>query len=211
MIITERRIFEAALRLFAERGSSDVTMSELAASAGFARGTLYRNVESVDQLFGQVRDALVTDLHATLARVMDEDGEVDPPLRLATGLRFIIRLAHQNPAAGRFILRFALTDESLREMLTGPPMRDIREGVKSGRYNFREGTESKVASMVIGTALSAIWTVLEGHETWRDAGTAAAELVLRALGVDSATAYELATHPLPDLPFTMSDPHADVR
>jgi hypothetical protein len=42
--------------------------------------------------------------------------------------------------------------------------------------------------------------VLHGIRTWQEAGTDAAELVLRALGIASQEAKDLATQPLPDLP-----------
>lgn len=186
------------MRLFADRGSSDLTMSELAAEAGVARGTLYRNVDSVDELFDQVKAELAYDMHEGIARLMDAHGEVDPPLRLATGLRLLVRQAHHDPSAGRFLVRFSLTDESLREVLTGPPMRDVRAGIASGRYAVGEGREMSVASLLTGAVISALWMVLEGHQTWREAGTGAAELVLIALGITPAEARDLSTLPLPE-------------
>jgi hypothetical protein len=47
--------------------------------------------------------------------------------------------------------------------------------------------------------VSAMWMVLEGHQTWRDAGTSTAELLLRAMGIDPAEAHEICTADLPDL------------
>jgi hypothetical protein len=41
--------------------------------------------------------------------------------------------------------------------------------------------------------------VLEGHQTWRDAGASTAELLLRALGIDPAEAHEICMADLPDL------------
>lgn len=200
MTATSRRINAAAMRLFAERGTTDVTFSELALEAGVARGTLYRNVESVDELFDQVRARLAFEIHDTNARLMDAHGEVDPPLRLATGIRLLVRRTHDNPAMGRFLVRFAMTDESLREVLAGPPMRDIQAGVEAGRYAIRPGMELSVASLAMGAVVSAMWMVLEGHQAWREAGSGAAELVLRALGVPADEAREIAAAPLPDLP-----------
>ncbi|MFE2994558.1 TetR/AcrR family transcriptional regulator [Nocardia sp. NPDC059246] len=201
MSATQRRINAAAMRLFAERGSVDLTMSELATEAGVARGTLYRNVESVEQLFQQVRAQLAFELHSANAQAMDAHGDLDPPLRLSTGTRMIVRMAHENPAAGRFVVRFALTDESLREMLTGPPMRDVAAGIASGRYVVAPGMELSIASMLMGTVVSAMWMVLEGHQSWRDAAAGAAELILCALGVPHDEARRIAASPLPATAF----------
>lgn len=200
MNTTERRIHAAALRLFAARGSKDVTMSELAEEADVARGTLYRNVRSIEQLFQHASAQLVADLHDANARVMDDHRYLDPPLRLATAIRMIVRRAHENPAVGRFLVQFGLTEESLREALVGPPMRDLEAGVTAGHYSVAPEMKLSFVSLLIGAVVSAMWMVLEGHQTWREAGTGTAVLVLRALGVPPEEASELANARLPALP-----------
>ncbi|MGV9818928.1 TetR/AcrR family transcriptional regulator [Nocardia xishanensis] len=197
MNATQRRIVTAAMKLFAERGSTELTISELAAEAGVARGTLYRNVDSMDELFEQVRAQLAFDIHTANVRAMDAHGDLDPPLRLAVGTRMLVRLAHENPAMGRFLVRYGLTDESLREVLSGPPMQDVAAGIEAGRYVIAPGAELGVASMLMGTVISAMWMVIEGHQTWREAGSVAAELTLCALGVPREEARDIASRPLP--------------
>lgn len=54
MTTTDDRIVTAAVRLFVEKGTTQVTISELAQEANVARGTLYRNVGSMDDLFDRV-------------------------------------------------------------------------------------------------------------------------------------------------------------
>ncbi|WP_330256932.1 TetR/AcrR family transcriptional regulator [Nocardia sp. NBC_00565] len=201
MNATQRRISAAAMKLFAERGNTDLTISELAAEAGIARGTLYRNVDSMDELFDQVRTQLAVDVHAANVRAMNAHGHLDPPLRLAVGTRMLVRLAHEIPAMGRFIVRYGLTDESLREVMSGPPMHDVAAGIEAGRYNVTPGMELGIASMLMGTLISAMWMVLEGHQAWREAGCAAAELALCALGVPRDEARDIATRPLPAISF----------
>jgi AcrR family transcriptional regulator len=198
MSATERRIRAAAIRLFAERGHTDVSISDLAAEAGVARGTLYRQVASIDALFDQVRAEVAVELHAANVAVMDAAGITDPPRRLATGIRMLVRGAHADPALGHFLARFALSDESLRTMLCGPPMADVVGGISSGRYPQADEGELSVASLIMGATVSAIWMVLEGHQAWRDAGTDTAALVLRALGVTPSEAREISREPLPD-------------
>jgi len=54
---TRRKIHEAALRLFVEKGVAETTVRDLAQAAGIAEGTLYRHYAS--------KDDLVADLFAT--------------------------------------------------------------------------------------------------------------------------------------------------
>lgn len=197
MNATERRIQTAAVRLFAERGTTDLSISDLASEAGVARGTLYRNIGSIGELFDQVLDNLASDLHEGNLEVMDKAGITDPPRRLATGIRLLVRLAHQEPSLGRFLVRFGITNESMRAVLAGPPMQDLERGITTGRYDVELGREASVTSLLMGTTVSAIWMVLEGHQGWREAGSEAARLVLRALGVDAGEAASIAVEPLP--------------
>lgn len=124
MTSTDDRIIDAAIRLFVTKGSQQVTISELAQEANVARGTLYRNVASMDDLFDRVVTELSTDLHRKVSTTFADID--DPAERLATGVRLWIRYAHENPLMGRFAVRFGLSEAALRTLMTGPPMHDIR-------------------------------------------------------------------------------------
>jgi hypothetical protein len=78
-------------------------------------------------------------------------------------------------------------------------MQDINAGVARGRYVIGPSSVESVASVVIGATISAMWMVLEGHQTWREAGSSTAELVLRAMGIEPSEAHEISTAELPPL------------
>lgn len=196
---TEKRIATAAIRLFAERDKPDLTMSELASEAQVARGTLYQKVDSIEQLFTSVVENIASELHSRVGAVVEAAG-TDPAARLATGMRLFVRLAHEDPAMGRFLVRYALTHEHLRAVLTGQPMRDVATGIASGRYDLGKAKPLNVATFLSGATISAMWMVLEGHQGWREAGTTGAELLLRALGIAPDEAHRLASADLPALP-----------
>ena len=99
-------------------------------------------------------------------------------------MRFFVRRAHEEPHWGRFIVRFAFTTSTMRALLSGPPARDLREGLARGRYRFRPEQMPSVIAFVGSTTLAAMWLVLDGEKTWREAGSDAAELMLRAIGVE---------------------------
>jgi AcrR family transcriptional regulator len=194
---TDRRISEAAFRLFVEKGTTQLTVSELAQAANVARGTLYRNIGSMSGLFDRIVAEFSADLHQRVSESFA--GIDDPAARLATGLRLWVRYAYENPTIGRFAVKFGLSEESLRAVMTGPPMRDINAGVAAGRYDLGPVSVDSIASFTVGATVSAMWMVLEGHQTWREAGSSAAELVLRAMGIEPAEAREISTAELPRL------------
>lgn len=197
MTSTEQRINRAAVRLFVEKGTMQLTISELATEANVARGTLYRNIGSMDGLFDRVVADLGADMHRRVAASFD--GIDDPAARLATGVRMWIRYGHENPTIGRFAVKFGLTAETLRGIMVGPAMHDITTGITTGRYKISQADAESVASLIIGATISAMWMVLEGHQTWREAGSFTAELLLRAMGIDPDQAHDISRIELPRL------------
>lgn len=85
---------------------------------------------------------------------------------------------------------------SLRAIFTGPPMRDVSTGIAEGRLRVDETMAPAIASL-IGSTVSSMWMVLEGHQTWREAGSSTTELLLRALGIDPDEARAISTAALP--------------
>ncbi|WKC36324.1 helix-turn-helix domain-containing protein [Ectopseudomonas chengduensis] len=194
----QRRIYKAAVRLFAEKGATQLNVSDLAQEAGVARGTIYNNVENMDQLFQQVASQLSKEMHE---RVYQSFAAVeDPAERLSIGIRLFIRRTHEEPHWGAFLNRFALSDASLREMFYSQATTDVLTGLGNGRYRFPQSHLASVISLIACSTLGAMLLVLEGVKTWRDAGSEAAELVLRALGVPEDEAQQLANIELPLLP-----------
>ncbi len=193
---TEKRLREAALKVFAERGA-EVSLSDLAQAAGVARGTIYNNSGSTADVFAQVANELVIEMHYRVVKSCGKDD--DPVHHLANGIRFFARRAHEEPHWGRFINRFALTNPAMFGLWHGPFMDDVLRAMKAKQYQFENNRLPTVVAMIAGSVLGAMFLVTEGHKTWRDAGTETAELVLRALGIEAEEAAKVAALPLPPL------------
>jgi len=100
------RIVDAAVELFAARGHGDVAVSDVAAKAGTAKGSVYRHFESKEALFAAAVDSVVggvvEDLRAAAAKA---GGKLDPPAAM---------LALVLSARPGFMLLLELTGGSLR-------------------------------------------------------------------------------------------------
>lgn len=194
----QQRIHAAALKLFAERGVTQVNVSDLAQAAGMARGTIYNNLTNLDRLFEEVAAELADDMNR---RITDSFKDVtDPAARMSLGIRSYLRRVHEEPHWGRFIVRFATSNAALQRLWQGQPVEDMMNGLQHGRFHFRPEQLTSTISLLAGAVLGASFLVLEGIKTWRDAGADAAELLLIALGVPQAEARELAQTELPALP-----------
>ncbi len=192
------RIYKAAMQLFSEHGDPEANVSELASIAGVARGTIYNNIGDLGTLFADVSGHVTAEMGTRLALALDRVAE--PERRLAMAIRVFIRRSHEEPYWGKFMMRYALSNPSFEALLIGLPLHDVVHGLEAGRYTFRPEQLASVLAMVGGTVLSAMRMVQEGHKTWRDAGTDAAELVLRAMGVPASEAQAIAAAELPVLP-----------
>ena len=193
----QRRIFQAALRLFGEKGIQNVSVKELAENAGVARGTIYNHVESIEALFEDVALTLSAEMNQRLALSFRQIS--DPSMRLAVGIRLYIKRAHDDPEWGLFVSRFGFHSAALRRLGASQPIQILIDGIQSQRYNLNIDQLSACIAMLTSSVLGAMYLVRDGLRTWRDAGTDCAELVLRALGVPAAQARQLATTELPML------------
>ena len=197
MSAAQRRIHEAALRIFAERGTTEVSVSDLAQAAGVARGTIYNNLESPENLFERVAAQLADEMNERVAASYTHVD--DPAERTAIGVRLYIRRAHEEPHRGRFIVHFGFSNDSLRNVWTGPPMRDLVAALQQGLFDFPPEQVPSALGLIAGTTVSAILMVLEGIKTWRDAGTETTTMILRGLGVEPERAIIIAGRELPEL------------
>jgi len=197
MTAAQRRIHEAALKLFAEKGVGEVNVSALAEAAGVARGTIYNNLDSIESLFEKVAKELSEEMIVRVAVSLPED--IEPAHRLATGIRFYIRRSHDEPSWGRFLVRYGFNSEALRSMWSGQPLMDLESGMASGAYDLKREQMTSALALVAGGVLTAMILVQEGRKTWRDAGSDTAEMLLRALGVSREKAISWARDELPEL------------
>lgn len=192
-----KRIHQAALRLFAETGATQVSVSELAQAAGVARGTIYNNLPAPEALFQVIASELGEEMHQ---RVLASFAPADsPPQRLANGVRFFIRRTHEEPDWGRFLCRFAFSSESMHITINSPLAQEIVAGTQAGYFHLQPQQSLAAVALIGGSVLSSMLLVREGLRTWRDAGADCAELLLRALGVPADEARRLAVSELPPL------------
>ena len=191
------RIYQAALRLFAENGGSEINVSDLAQTAGIARGTIYNNIDEPENLFGEVASTLSHEMIVRTEATMR--GLDDPARRIATGVRLFVRRAHEERNWGRFLIRFALGHAALQAMMREPPARDIARAIETGRFRSEAAHIPALGTMLTGSTIAAMNAVIHGDQTWREAGSATAELFLRAGGMARAEARRIAQADFPPL------------
>lgn len=182
----QARIFEAALKLFGEKGSESITISELAQQAGIARGTVYNNVPSFDALFEELATRLTKEMTSLIS--VEIQTIEDPAVRLSSGIKIYLKRAHEEPDWARFLIRFGMSHSSLKALWEGPMAEDLTRGIKTKRYSAKESQIPLLIAFAGCSVLGAMYLVREGIKPWTEASVEISELVLRALGIEAREA-----------------------
>ena len=192
------RIHHAAMRIFAELGGTTLSISDVAKEAGLSRGTVYNNLPQPEHLFASVCEMIGKELDTSFEAVTAEMR--DPAERVSAVIRLSLRRTHEEPDWGRFLARYAAIDPEIGSFWGRIPKAELKRGAESGRFHFQRKQSASVAAVVGGSTLGAMSLVLDGHRTWRQAGSETAEIVLRGIGVPVAEAEAISQQTLTPLP-----------
>jgi AcrR family transcriptional regulator len=203
------RIYNAALRVFTANEGRAITVSDLAGAAGIARGTIYNNVDEPKNLLGEVAAALSREMLQRTEVTME--AFADPIERIATGLRLFVRRAHEDHDWGRFMVQFMMSHAALRGVMREPPSRDVALAIETERFKIGPDQIPAFVSMLTGATIAAMNSVIRGEQTWRDAGSNAAGLVLRAGGIAVSESRRIARRELPPLAAEQEKPRRRIR
>jgi AcrR family transcriptional regulator len=168
------------------------TIAEITEEADVGFGSFYNHFASKKEaLDAAVDDAMkrhaeeVERLTATMS---------DPAEILAASVRHTVRLSERSALDATFVVRFGLRHRTLRAGLGARARRELRRGLKSGRFRVADPATALVA--MGGSVVAVMQARLDGT-----LGVGAefdlAEQALRMLGVPSEEARVIARQPLP--------------
>jgi AcrR family transcriptional regulator len=192
---TRSSLIESAYRVFARKETDAVTIDDIIAEAGVARGTFYN--------YFQTREDVLRAVAASLSDVMNQkiwaqyEAIADPAERMAIGLRQFLHQAMRDATWGWVIVRIGLVAAPLSETIERGLMTDLEAGIRLKR--FRVDSMQAAVDLVLGTALMAMRTILEGY-TEPNYPEQITKLILKSLGVAEAEADAIAFKILEPLP-----------
>jgi AcrR family transcriptional regulator len=167
-------------------------VAEIAQEADTAIGSFYNYFRTKDDLVA----ALIEETLAEQLRLMESRraGIADVAEAISVAHRHFVRLALEQSEWAWLLVRLDVPYRITDRVLARPAMRDLRSGIRSGRF---EVADPELALRASGGALIAvIHSVLLGEIGARaDCNHAAG--VLRSFGLAPAEAREIANRPLP--------------
>jgi len=186
---TEERILEAALHVFAAKGSSAPVIDDFIKAAGIARGTFYNYFRSTDELFDATAAWLLNDLSQSIDDALE--GITDPVLRLGMGIRLGLRKAEQDRPWAAFMSKFLHGDDALAG---SRGERDLRRALRLKQLHAPSADAMR--DLLFGTWRQAMERIAS-HPELSNYADGIATLMLQGLAVDRARIQEILDHPLP--------------
>jgi AcrR family transcriptional regulator len=185
------QVIEVARRLFGERGTTDVSMDEIAAEAGVARSTVYVYFANRDELLRACLKGMHNQLLEEIADTWDDDTE--PRRRLERLIEGLLRRIDDDPAFFRLALMTQGTaiqggeavgsELALISLNIARLMHDLYvDGVSAGIFRPLDPDQ---AVELIGQQIYGAMSVRSGEPVSRpaaDVAGATCEFILRGLG-----------------------------
>jgi AcrR family transcriptional regulator len=186
------QIMDTARRLFGERGTTDVSMDEIAAEAGVARSTVYVYFANRDDLLRACVQSMYDRMTETIALIVSDDAS--PAERLRGLILGLLERIDESPAFFRLAMATQATPGEGSAAVGGALMmigldmiRVLEELVVAGTAagDFRADLEPDRAVVLVGQQIYGALSVRAGEPDPIPAGRAADEIcdfVRRGLG-----------------------------
>jgi AcrR family transcriptional regulator len=187
------QIIETSRRLFGERGTTEVSMDEIATQSGVARSTVYVYFANRDELLRACVQSMYDQL--TEAIVVSSEDNASPPERLRSLIRALLERIDENPAFFRLAMATQDTAGAAGSAAVGGAlmmigldmMRLLEDVVSSGMAteDFGSRLEPDRAVVLIGQQIYGALSVRAGEPDPVPVGQATNEIftfVLQGLG-----------------------------
>ena len=193
--LTRTKLLAAARHLFASQGFEQTTIRDIAAEADIALGGFYNYFPTKDDILAALLEAALSEQLELLTLRQDQVDDVAE--RVSIAHRHLLAAARADPDWGWLLVRLDVDHHMVDSVLRERAARDLRQGVRSGRFDVSNPLLALRASA--GALLGVTQSALRGEFSAAD-DPAHAEGVLRSFGVAPRDAAEIARRPLPPLP-----------
>jgi AcrR family transcriptional regulator len=194
---TRQALVEAGQRIFADRGSTDVSIQQITEAADVGFGSFYNHFASKAELFETAVSEMLEEHAAWLERLLaDED---DPAAKFTTSVRLTGRLVRTNPPMARVLMHSPFSVLNATRGHAPHARRDIEAAVAAGRFQVGDLTVALActAGCLVGAMrLCTLDPAVTADEVDRLVDEAALN-VLRMFRVPDRTARRLVALPLP--------------
>ena len=150
------RIMDAALRIFAEKGFQNATITEISKEAGVSEATIYEYFGTKEDLLFAIPEKISNEGFADMERILPFISSVEGHLRAM--LKGYIQLYQSNPHYSALVLLQLMSNKRFRQTAAHAAIRRsahnlldcIREGIANGTFK-KDANPYLIRSMLLGT------------------------------------------------------------
>jgi AcrR family transcriptional regulator len=188
----------AAEELFGLRGFANVSVDEITARAGVAKGTFYNHFSDKAEMANQIALEIRTGLRERIGQM--KSTSPDPARHLAIAMSLFLLLALEQPNRALILISLINDPTDVNSPMNAPVRLTLQSGEASGRFRLASIEASLI--MVIGVVSAGIRNLTE--QPTRAPSSLITDLVvhaLRSLGLEWDDAHAVATETIlnPDL------------
>ena len=191
---TRRKLLEAALAVFAEKGPDAPVIDDFIAAAGVARGTFYNyfstTQELLDAVTSELSDQILVSIDAVVLRI------ADPLQRMVCGCLLYMHFGVDVPGWGVFIARTGFRGQAMGKLVDAYLPRDLELARRAGQVEFPSVRAAR--DLMMGCVNQSIQSANAG-DVPREHLRQMLGMALRGIGVPAERAAELCAMPLPEV------------
>jgi AcrR family transcriptional regulator len=192
---TRARILATAFALFDERGVGGVTVEDVRASAGLARGSFYNYFLTYEHMLKELAGQI--SLQINKEQTARFDGVANLVERMWCNLRYFILRGGSDRSCSEILIRVTPLLGPLNDSMRIRAEQDLRECVK--RKLIQVPSPGVALDMGYGLGSVMIRRASKGRVKPKEI-EAAGLMFMRALGVPEGEAGRIARLPVPDMP-----------
>lgn len=192
----------AAEELFGIRGFGNVSIDEITARAGVAKGTFYNHFADKADIANHIALDIRTGLRERIGQI--KSVSPDPARHLAIAISQFLLLAVQQPNRALILVSLMNDATDLHSPMNAPVLLTLQNGEATGR--FKLASEQSCLIMVLGIVSVGIRSLIE-QPTQRPFARISELVVhaLRALGLDWDDANQVAAEAVQQLNSAITD------
>ncbi|MGB5217685.1 MAG: TetR/AcrR family transcriptional regulator [Smithella sp.] len=150
------RIMETALRIFAEKGFQNTTITEISKDAGVSEATVYEYFGTKEDLLFAIPEKITNETLEESSRVIPYIKGVEAKIRAI--LLFYVQLYQANPHYSALVLLQLMSNKRFRQTLAHAAIRKsshalldcIKAGIEDGTFK-KDSNPYLIRSMLMGT------------------------------------------------------------
>jgi len=150
------RIMDAALRIFAEKGFQNATITEISKAAGVSEATIYEYFGTKEDLLFAIPEKISNDTFEESSKVIPYIKGVEGKIRAI--LLFYVQLYQSNPNYSALVLLQLMSNKRFRQTPAHAAIRKsshtlldcLREGIANGTFK-KDSNPYLIRSMFMGT------------------------------------------------------------